>query len=317
MEGNSNKVFEFVKSLVAAQKGVKSSSTSGDGEDKKVTTTYEDGSEETVNADGSKTVKSKDASGNTVTKQLSASGELLKEEIKTQAGEVNEKKYENGVLKEEKNTAGNKVSTITYENGQPKETIVKEGEKETVYGPDGEAGGKPSSVKDGNKATAFEYGEDGSVKSTTTEGDKITVEIKNGDKLMGSLIEENGVKTTKVVNEDGTFTETIEKDGAMTVNELAQNGTKLSQTKTVDGKEFKLDYDGDGNTKVVVQNGESIAVLAKKFGCSIQDIVNANPQALKGKAPNQYFLVGAEVKIPKELEADDKALQVEKQPMKQ
>lgn len=50
-------------------------------------------------------------------------------------------------------------------------------------------------------------------------------------------------------------------------------------------------------------------MLAKKFGCTVEDIINANPDLVKGKGNNKYFLVGAEIKIPKELEPDDKALQ--------
>lgn len=89
-----------------------------------------------------------------------------------------------------------------------------------------------------------------------------------------------------------------------------ENPDKFGKTKTVDGKTYSVTYDGEGNTTgIIVQNGESIAVLAKKFGCTVEDIINANPDLVKGKGNNKYFLVGAEIKIPKELEPDDKALQ--------
>ena len=89
-----------------------------------------------------------------------------------------------------------------------------------------------------------------------------------------------------------------------------ENPDKYGKTKTVDGKTYSVTYDGEGNTTgIIVQNGESIAMLAKKFGCSVQEIIDANPDLVKGKGNNKYFLVGAEIKIPKELEPDDKALQ--------
>lgn len=89
-----------------------------------------------------------------------------------------------------------------------------------------------------------------------------------------------------------------------------ENPDKYGKTKTVDGKTYSVTYDGEGNTTgIIVQNGESIGMLAKKFGCTVEDIINANPDLVKGKGNNKYFLVGAEIKIPKELEPDDKALQ--------
>jgi len=49
--------------------------------------------------------------------------------------------------------------------------------------------------------------------------------------------------------------------------------------------------------------------LAKKFNCTPQELIDANPEAVKGEGESRYFLAGAEIKIPKELDADDKALQ--------
>ena len=50
-------------------------------------------------------------------------------------------------------------------------------------------------------------------------------------------------------------------------------------------------------------------MIAKKFGVSIEDLLAVNQEAVKGNAPNQYFLLGAEIKIPGELDADDQRLQ--------
>ena len=85
------------------------------------------------------------------------------------------------------------------------------------------------------------------------------------------------------------------------------DGKRLAQGKVVDGKQYEVAYDGQGNTTgVVVQNGESIDTLAKKFGCSKEDIINANKELLNGK---KLFNAGDTIKIPREVDADHKGLQ--------
>jgi len=66
-----------------------------------------------------------------------------------------------------------------------------------------------------------------------------------------------------------------------------------------------VEFDKNGYPKIIVQNGETPESLAKKFGCSPQDIINANPKAWNGK----WFNVGTKITIPKVISPDSKALQ--------
>ena len=66
-----------------------------------------------------------------------------------------------------------------------------------------------------------------------------------------------------------------------------------------------VEFDANGYPKIIVQNGETPESLGKKFGCSAQDIINANQQAWNGK----WFKVGTKIVIPKVISPDDKNLQ--------
>ncbi len=66
----------------------------------------------------------------------------------------------------------------------------------------------------------------------------------------------------------------------------------------VNGTKYEVQYDGSGNTNIVVQNGESPAVIAKKFGCTLEDLKSLNADKLHGKGQNTYFLVGDTIKSP-------------------
>ena len=68
---------------------------------------------------------------------------------------------------------------------------------------------------------------------------------------------------------------------------------------------YDVQYDGKGNTLAIVQNGESPALIAKRFGVTVQELTDANP----GKLHGSYFYVGDEIKIPREVQADEKCLQ--------
>lgn len=58
---------------------------------------------------------------------------------------------------------------------------------------------------------------------------------------------------------------------------------------------------------IIVQNGESPAAIAKKFGVPLQDLLDANKDALKGKGDKKYFLVGQEIVIPRKIDDDELA----------
>lgn len=208
---------------------------------------------------------------------------------------------ENEKPKTEKETQG-KYTEIhrEYVNGNPRET--KRFENKGL---------------DTQKEYTYEYSEDGTeVKESISElgGKKSTVTIKKDKVLISQDITEPG-KTTKVSqNKKGGYTEEItetigdgeNKKTINTTNELNSEMKRLSQTKQVGTKQYQLTYDGTGNTTgIIVQNGESPAAIAKKFGVPLDKLLEANADKLNGK---KYFAVGEEIKIPREMEADEKVL---------
>ena len=194
-------------------------------------------------------------------------------------------------------TQGLNESQYTYVDGNPRETSRVE-----------------NKGRDDQRTTNFTYDDaNGTVTSVATEasvsGQKTTTTVKkDGEKLSETIVDGDKTTTTTKNAEGDGYTQVIQDgDKSTTTNQLNNEGRRLTSTKVVDGKEYTLNYDGQGNTTgIIVQNGESPASIAKKFGCTEAQLKEANQDVLGGK---KYFDVGSEIKVPKELEADDKALQ--------
>lgn len=221
---------------------------------------------------------------------------------------------------------GEIVTTTTLdENEKPKTEVETQGKYTEIHREYVNGNENPRETKrfenkglDTQKEYTYEYSEDGTeVKESISElgGTKNTVTIKKDDVLISKEITEPD-KTTKVnQNKDGGYTEEItatlgdgeNKKTIETTNELNSEMKRLSQTKQVGTKQYQLTYDGTGNTTgIIVQNGESPAAIAKKFGVPLDKLLEANADKLNGK---KYFAVGEEIKIPREMEADEKVLQ--------
>ena len=72
---------------------------------------------------------------------------------------------------------------------------------------------------------------------------------------------------------------------------------------------YYAEYDGQGNTKTFVQFGESPADIAKKFGVSLENLLELNKDKIKtDEQNNKYFDVGAEILIPKIIRANASVL---------
>lgn len=281
-----------------------------------VTITYKDGSSETIYPDKSRDLTTIGENGEQITEHyVNENRKNGVRVVDTDGNTQNIELDDNGNPKcvVETPKEGRPVVTTNYENGEPASKIKKDGSTTEKYVYD--ENGKPvltSKVENEGilakeKITNYNYNQDGTVTATITEAGKQTIQTIVDDVIQNETITENGKTTERKYNENG-YTE-ISEDGAVQT-QFTSDGKKLSQTKTVDGQTYSVEYDGEGNTKgIIVQNGESPAMIAKKFGCSVEDLLNANPELVKGKGNNKYFLVGEEIKIPKELEADDKALQ--------
>ena len=152
--------------------------------------------------------------------------------------------------------------------------------------------------KDGTIITTEEDG------TVTTQRGGVTTTVSADGNTTTVLTE--GRKQTSVKNpEDNTETITTETELSTTVLNR-KDGKNISQTVVKDGQTYSVEYDGNGNTTgVVVQNGESPAAIAKRFGCKVEDLLAANQELVHGKGQKRYFTVGEEIVIPGEMNAED------------
>ena len=259
--------------------------------------TYEDGHTEEVFEDGSviTTVKNGDKTTKT---HKDKDGNLLNETVMENGVETTTT-YSNGVKTLEVQTTQNTVKTTNFNSdGTPKDMILKDDSRGIIeyyeYKGRGEVLTKRVDTKN-NSETVY-YGD----VATTTQinGDTTTVTEKVKDRLSSIT----STRTNENNQTERTFREYFSNDYT---EYFYIDDTVRYQKMYVDGKEYEVHYDADGNTEgVVVQNGESIALIAKRFGCSVEDIIKLNKSKLHGKAPKLYFTVGEEIKIPKRVQAD-------------
>lgn len=152
------------------------------------------------------------------------------------------------------------------------------------------------------KEIIIQYNNNGRIETITDKTGTTVIKQIGANR---TITTKNGITTDLEKTQSG-YSEIItnDKNSNKTENILDQNKQKLSQTKTVNGKEYSIQYDGKGNTVgMVVQYGENAAIIAKKFGCTKDALLKAN-----GKQPGQDFQTGEIFIIPKEIEADDKNL---------
>lgn len=323
---DQKELFEILEQLSQSGDNIQESTVQEKNGQKFIHIKYKDGSVETINPDKSSQIASFTEGGGAKTAKYDKNHQITEETVETKDGRKAVTSFKNGKASATVITDKNKpgvTSTIKYDAEEnPVELKVETGstEENYIY-----VDGKPQlTSKIENKGlpakeikTEYTYNDDGTTTEISTEtktGNKTTV-IKNGDTVISETKVEaltgGGVRRTESKpTENGREETVIEGENNITKTSYNKENKALTQTKTIDGQEYKVDYDGEGNTKgIIVQNGESIAVLAKKFGCTEEDIKNANQDLVKGKGANVYFLVGQEIKIPKELEADDKTLQ--------
>ena len=211
---------------------------------------------------------------------------------------------------------GNKLETVvSYENGKPVKQIKKQN-------------GNVSSV------TKFTYNEPTenmpfqSVTVETIDGGKnkiITTALETDE--YGNIDQEDFI-SRKTISRDGTETTVIIGSECIKEDKVKIDGKKVStlykgtnladfdshklhriaQETEVDGVKRYAEYDGKGNTKTTVQNGESPALIAQKFNVKEQALMRLNPQ--KGK--NAITQVGADILIPGEFNADSYPMRIRK-----
>lgn len=281
---NRDALFEFLNKLSAGSQDVKSITTQNiDGQDVEVIT-YNDGHTEELYPDGTKITMITNGNKSIVTKEDKDGNKLSQTEKTIEDGVETVVEYDGETPKSKtvNDTKNNTISTYTFDGETP--VLVREENTETGDVTTYENGVKTTTKADGQIITE----QDGITTTTSADGNIVTTT--------------DGTRTeTRVRNSESETLTTVE-DGVETVV-TQKDGKNLSQTITKDGESFTVEYDGNGNTKgVIVQNGESPAAIAKKFGCSVKDLMEANKEVLKGK---KYFQVGAEIVIPGEMNPEE------------
>lgn len=317
-------LFEFINLLSQSGENIKESTYKTDANgNKTVFITYNDDSIETIHPNQTREVATKGENGETITKTYKKDSNKPSSikitypdgSTETTTLDENEKPIEKIVVQKNGVTVktkyeGNKQTEIKTigKGGNPVETITLNDEEKP----------ETRTVQSGTTLEEYSYDENENPvlnKKVENQGipakEKITEYTYNQDGTITENIKTANGSSVITRFENGSYTETIQDGNNTTETTYNKEDKRLSQTKTVDGETYTVQYDGNGNTLVTVQNGESIEVLAQKFGCTAEEIINANKEdgTVKGGKNNQYFLVGQEIKIPKELEADEKALQ--------
>lgn len=194
------------------------------------------------------------------------------------------------------------------------------------------SGGKPltqTKSKNGNttETTTYKYNDDADVPF-------VTVETKKADqsKVMTNVLEidENGnfdnedFIDRQTTSMDGTTTHIFTENNCVIEQQVKQNGKKINtiykgdSIEDYDNKKLhrvyqrtelkdeihEVAYDGNGNTRTVVQNGESPSAIAKKFGVKESSLRRLNPA--RGK--NAITQVGADIVVPGEYNADARVM---------
>lgn len=312
-----------------------------------VQVSHNNGSSEFINPDGSMKVVAKNDEGIEVTSSIDKDGKLTEASyLDENNAQVTEQYNEDGQIISSTVKSETGTTVTEYAPGEdgsiPTKTVITEEGKPGTTTVTYDAQGKPVSgqYKSGINTTNFTYDAEGNVKiQSTVENEGIpaketrseytynedgttTVNIKSPTSTTVRTYNEQGQLTCDVITDNnGKVTNRNYVQGGGYVDTTETKGGKLSAAYSPDGKCMgkvlersdgsfaQVEYDGNGNTKAVVQNNESPAAIAKNFGCSVEDLLAANKGVVHGKAPNQYFIAGEEIVIPgKEIAPDSPAL---------
>lgn len=198
------------------------------------------------------------------------------------------------------------------------------------------SGGRPltqTKTKNGNttETTTYKYNDDAEVPF-------VTVQTKKADqsKVMTNVLEvdENGNFNNEdfidrqTTSMDGTTTHIFTENNCVIEQQVKPNGKKIDtiykgdsiedydnkklhrvyQRTELKGEVHEVAYDGNGNTRTVVQNGESPSAIARKFGVKESSLRKLNPA--RGK--NAITQVGADIVVPGEYDADSRTMRTRK-----
>lgn len=202
--------------------------------------------------------------------------------------------------------------TIEYENGKIKSKKATDCSSETTYtylrNDDGiEFAVIHTTLADGTEITTTalnvnpetgEINKTDFINRTTTKPDG-TVTVVTNDFALNGLLREVIITQDKITTNIYNSTD-IDKYG----NKNNENLNRLAQNIEVNGHSYNIRYDGEGNTYVVLQNGDCIADLTKDFKTTKQQLDKLN----KGNFNYDNMQVGGIIRVPNEVAADDKSV---------
>ena len=289
-------LFELLNAFSAQSKNILSANENEQSNSQVIN--YTDGHTEEIFQDGSKVITVKGDNQTTTTRQDS-SGKKLSETTELAGGGATVIEFdadENPLSKTVTDPENHIIKNYGYNEGE--EILLSEENTETGDITKYEGNKTITTQKDGTIITTEEDG------TVTTQRGGVTTTVSADGNTTTVLTE--GRKQTSVKNpEDNTETITTETELSTTVLNR-KDGKNISQTVVKDGQTYSVEYDGNGNTTgVVVQNGESPAAIAKRFGCKVEDLLAANQELVHGKGQKRYFTVGEEIVIPGEMNAED------------
>lgn len=278
---------------------------------------YKNGITEYINADGSSTAISTNAKGYEVTCLLNEEGHCYQQTYNDEKGNnIKQEFQKNGLPSKTTITdTNNATSTISYDKfGQPAERQDKSGINTDNYIIDASGQFILTSTVQNEGIPAkeirsnFTYNQDGTITVERKEPDKTTLLIMNSSRtpMFAEITDSSGNITNRTFL-DGGYEDTTTGVGGEVYSGLYDNSGNCWRKTVSDsnGMTQTVDYDGQGNTKITVQNGESPEIIAEKFGCTVEDLKSANADKLHGKG----FFVGEEIIIPnRQIEPDDPAL---------
>lgn len=228
-------------------------------------------------------------SGNKKIKTTEMNGAVTSEVVTDNEGEENE------IISTTTTLHGQKQTVINNKGDKTITTINYNGDKKT-----------DSTIVGENSTSVITYDSEGNpAKEVETSGiTEKTYLYQNDKKVLQSVIENKGLEgkeTTKVYDSEGGYTQTKEVGNGKIITVVDKDGNVTSNVKKekINDQDANLQLDKDGNIPgVIIQNGESPVAIAKKFGCSVDELLQLNADQLKGKGKNQYFVVGSEIKLP-------------------
>lgn len=211
---------------------------------------------------------------------------------------------------------GNNIETVVnYQDGKPiKQTKKKNGNIDTVT---------TYKYHDASEENKLAYV---TLETTKADNTKVITTALETDKD-GNVDQEDFLDRT-TISKDGTVTSIYIQDGNLLEQKVKFDGKKVTtmyngkdlknydanklhrlvqETEEKGVKRYAL-YDGKGNTKTTVQNGESPALIAQKFKVKENTLRRLNPK--KGK--DAITQVGADILIPGEFNADSYPMRVRK-----